>query len=138
VCPQIPNFEFSYFLKNKYKRNIINLDKSKMLSQGEYMRNFPVFAEYAVKGWAPANRGFYGPPLNLTNGLGAYGGAVSADGRIFIYMDNNHNKTIPYVSGILGSVPPELHAEVRQCTQQTHDPIMCNYMGVRSAMGFKP
>lgn len=110
-----------------------------MLSQYEYMRNFPVFAEYAYKGWAPANKGFYGPPLNQAGGLDAMGGAVSSDGQSFIYMDNNHNKTIPYISGLSGMhIPPQIHAEVKQCTQQTHDPIMCNYMGARSVLGRKP
>lgn len=111
-----------------------------MLSQGEYMRN-PTFAEYAMKGWAPANGGYYGSPSNQTGGLGSHGGAVSADGRSFIYMMNDHNRTIPYMSGIndfAADVTPIIHAEVVRCTHQTHDPIMCNYMGVRSAMGFRP
>lgn len=105
------------------------------------MRDYPVFRELAIKGWAPANRGFYSAPLNQAGGLDAYGGAVSADGRSFIYMYNDHNKTIPYVSGLnsfVAGATPALHAEVRECVKQTHDPIMCNYMGVRSAMGYRP
>jgi hypothetical protein len=106
----------------------------------EYLRN-PSFAEYAYKGWAPANNGFYGPPTQQTGGLGSHGGPVSADGRSYIYMVNDHNRTIPYMSGISNfaeGVTPLIHQEVRECTQRTQDPVMCNFMGVRTAMGFRP